>query len=630
MKRKHTEKSGYVSASVISAVAQDLSDDFEDTYNSEMACIQTQLDQLDNKTHPEFVKIREEIENWYAEQKQRIQILHEHKLDTIYREYTKEAEACDRDCEHEKRRIQAYLVSLCEELKRRLEHDKKSIELTPSGDILELKPAITRKLRRRAVGGGGGGSGVGGGGIDVSTSNPANFMYWGDLLLCSSRWPVNSTLNTRKLQKSDSHGSRDNNDENTDPVQPSSNVENESKADASIDVSATSRSNVVSSVFESTPATTIGTTRTGSTFNSTAKTNLFGSLGLNPFDGNLLSHLLASMNSSAVASSSSLANFYPNASDNVNGVNNFLPSGVNSSSCGPAAAAVAAVAAGLIIPSCSGGPTESVCLSNNVGLSPAAAVAALGCGLVPLLNNNSASSTTSARKRRHQNTTPSAQLNLLLPEHEIYADLTIIHRACSKISNTSNSTNGTVTGSRKHASHATNNNNISNNNNSNTSQLSYHSPVSPLGKCYEENISSSRMIKDSNSTIVAPLISSSNSIGSPNSFTGSEDLSVIRTNTRSTTGSVGAGVNSSTNQSNTSFSIWIDDGRLYCGHKCYQIGASVILEGRDGSSHRCAGTIVSIGVQDIAIRRSSDHGICRVTVQQLKQGRYALWPNKNE
>ncbi|KAH8875309.1 Sin3 histone deacetylase corepressor complex component SDS3 [Schistosoma japonicum] len=337
MKRKHTEKSGYVSASVISAVAQDLSDDFEDTYNSEMACIQTQLDQLDNKTHPEFVKIREEIENWYAEQKQRIQILHEHKLDTIYREYTKEAEACDRDCEHEKRRIQAYLVSLCEELKRRLEHDKKSIELTPSGG-----------------------------------------------------------------------------------------------------------------------------------------------------------------------------------------------------------------------------------------------------------------------------------------------------QACSKISNTSNSTNGTVTGSRKHASHATNNNNISNNNNSNTSQLSYHSPVSPLGKCYEENISSSRMIKDSNSTIVAPLISSSNSIGSPNSFTGSEDLSVIRTNTRSTTGSVGAGVNSSTNQSNTSFSIWIDDGRLYCGHKCYQIGASVILEGRDGSSHRCAGTIVSIGVQDIAIRRSSDHGICRVTVQQLKQGRYALWPNKNE
>ncbi|KAH8875273.1 Sin3 histone deacetylase corepressor complex component SDS3 [Schistosoma japonicum] len=536
MKRKHTEKSGYVSASVISAVAQDLndvSDDFEDTYNSEMACIQTQLDQLDNKTRPEFLKIREEIENWYAEQRQRIQILHEHKLDTIYREYTKEAEACDRDCEV---------------------------------DILELKPAITRKLRRRAVGGGGGGSGVGGGGIDVSTSNPANFMYWGDLLLCSSRWLVNSTLNTRKLQKSDSHGSRDNNDENTDPVQPSSNVENESKADASIDVSATSRSNVVSSVFESTPATTIGTTRTGSTFNSTAKTNLFGSLGLNPFDGSLLSHLLASMNSSAVASSSSLANFYPNASDNVNGVNNFLPSGVNSSSCGPAAAAVAA---GLIIPSCSGGPTESVCLSNNVGLSPAAAVAALGCGLVPLLNNNSASSTTSARKRRHQNTTPSAQLNLLLPEHEIYVDLTIIHRACSKISNTSNSTNGTVTGSRKHASHATNNNNISNNNNSNTSQLSYHSPVSPLGKCYEENISSSRMIKDSNSTIVAPLISSSNSIGSPNSFTGSEDLSVTRTNTRSTTGSVGAGANSSMNQSNTSFSIWIDDGRLYCGHKWY-------------------------------------------------------------
>ncbi|CAH8539469.1 unnamed protein product [Schistosoma rodhaini] len=654
MKRKHTEKSTYLSAPAMPTSVRgdlsDVSDDFEDTYNTEVANIQTQLDQLDNKTHPEFVKIRGEIETWYSEQKQRIHILHEHKLDTIYREYTKEAEACDRDCEHEKRRIQAYLVSLCEELKRRLEHDKKSIELTPSGDILEFKPAITRKLRRRAIGGIGSGVSVGSaGGNDVSASNPANFMYWGDLLLCGSHWPMNSNLSTR-LQKSNSNDSynstviANNNDENTDPIQSSSNLENEPKEN---DISGIPSSNTMSSVFKSTSlssslsttsaSTTTATassttTMTSATFNSTSKSNIFGTLGLNPFDGSLLSHLLASMNNNT-----SLTNFYTNSSylsntpDNINSVGDLLTNGgvAMNSSCNSTAVAVAAVAAGLIMPS---NGTGTIGLSNNIRLSP---VTALGCGLVPLLNNTNNnynhSSSTSIRKRRHQNTAPSAQLNLLLPEHEIYADLTIIHRACSKVANNTNGTSMS-SGSRKHSSHtASNNSNHTPNNTSNTSQLCCNSPLSPsLGKCYEDNCGSSRLTKDSNTSMNTPF--SSHSIGSPNSFSSVSvgDSSLTRTGAR-TTGIGHIGTSSSmNNQSNTSLSIWIDDGRLYCGHKCYQIGASVILEGRDGSSHRCTGTIASIGVQDIAIRRCSDHGICRVTVQQLKQGRYAIWPNKSE
>ncbi|VDQ02094.1 unnamed protein product [Trichobilharzia regenti] len=146
MKRKHTEKSSYLSSPVAAAAAaiqddlSDVSDDFEDTYNTKIASLQSQLDELNNKTHPEYLKIRREIENWHQEQKQRIHFLQEHKLDIIYREYNKEVDTCDQECEHEKRRIQNYLVSLCEELKRRLEHDKKNIELTPSGG--ELKAGV--------------------------------------------------------------------------------------------------------------------------------------------------------------------------------------------------------------------------------------------------------------------------------------------------------------------------------------------------------------------------------------------------------------------------------------------------------------------------------------------------------
>ncbi|CAH8493517.1 unnamed protein product [Schistosoma turkestanicum] len=206
-------------------------------------------------------------------------------------------------------------------------------------------------------------------------------------------------------------------------------------------------------------------------------------------------------------------------------------------------------------------------------------------------------------------------------------------------------------GSRKHTSNNTSN---STSNTSNPNQFHCNSPVlSPsLGKCYEENYNLNRLTKDSNLTTTTAMMmnnassssSSATTLDSPNSSFitssngGGGDLSTAAattTTTRSGTRTT-AGIHSIMNNNNPnsnatpSFSVWIDDGRLYCGNKCYQIGASIILEGRDGSSHRCTGTIASIGVQDLAIRRCSDHGICRVTVQQLKQGRYTIWPNKLE
>ncbi len=51
----------------------------------------------------------------------------------------------------------------------------------------------------------------------------------------------------------------------------------------------------------------------------------------------------------------------------------------------------------------------------------------------------------------------------------------------------------------------------------------------------------------------------------------------------------------------------------------------MILEGSHGASAgRCNGTIVAVGTQDVSIRRGSDLGVVKVTVQQLKAGRYSL------
>ncbi|CAL8084315.1 unnamed protein product [Calicophoron daubneyi] len=559
MKRKSTEKT-----SVHPVSRENLSDvsDAEETYAEKVSEIQRQLKQLDEKTHPDYLKVKRKVDAWFSEEKQRIQIVHEHKVENIRREFKKESEACDRDCELEKRRVQEYLVSLCEELKRRLEHDRKSIELTPTGDILDFKPAVTRKLRRR------------GGGGDLSGASASNFMYWGDLLLCGSGWPLSSSS---RLTQTDTRDVRSPRPGNSVADISTSHDTHDSAAEHDHD----------DQVKNPDPVTTsenTATTNSGTTSNS-SKGNLFGSLGLNLFDGSLLSHLLASMNSTS--STGAFSNPYMLTSGNGSLGSVFL----NGSSSSTAAAAMAS---GLLMPSA---------LTSN----PNSLLAALGSVALTL----GGVSQPPSKKRRQQNAPPTTQLNLLLPENDIYADLTIIHRACAKAASASGGTSGGGGGGgrKQHSHHSS----------SNSAVGSLGSPSHSSGGGHGNEGSgsgSSKSQRDANSaTGATPPLSSPGSacFGSPSPFVGESGVTARAAASPS---------------AQTGLSVWIDDGRLYCGNKCFQYGASVVLEGRDGSSQRCTGTIVAIGAQDITIRRSSDHGVCRVTVQQLKQGRYVLWPSK--
>ncbi|KAG5445865.1 Sin3 histone deacetylase corepressor complex component SDS3 [Clonorchis sinensis] len=561
LKRKASDR-----ASVSLPCTEDLSDasETDDAYEEKVQDLKRQLKQLDDKTHPDYLKVRRKAEVWLNEEKQRVQILHEHRLETIAREYKKEMEACERDCELEKRRIQEYLVSLCEELKRRLEHDKKNIELTPSGDILDFKPAVTRKLRRRA-------------GTDLPSSSSSNFLFWGDLLLCGPGWPLSAATHCKPSQTDPNHTTSELRspiptngletsvpDTNTGPTNPDAECTDGPKSLKPAD----STTSVVQSG--------------GSGPSSMKSNNLFGSLGMNLFDGSLLSHLLASINScGGGGSSGSNSYMYFNNS----GLYNFM-------SGPPSGSAAAAVAAGLLMPSA----------LNNPGSNSLAAA----LGTVAITLTGAPQSTT--KKRRQQNAPPAAQLNLLLPENDIYEDLTKIHRACAKSVNTPS-----VGGSRKNSHH-------------NTSFVggqatSFGSPSHPGVQSNSLSDGPASASMKSQKDGGTPTMNSPGSAGmsSPNPF-GLDSSTSSRVQL--------PGISCPTGSTPSGLSVWIDDGRLYCGQKCFQYGASVILEGRDGSSHRCTGTIVAIGAQDIAIRRSSDHGICRITVQQLKQGRYVLWPGK--
>ncbi|VDN44237.1 unnamed protein product [Dibothriocephalus latus] len=113
----------------------------EREYFEKLHNLTNQLRQLNEGVHPELCKASKRAENWLSDQRLRIQILHEHKIDEVHCQYEREIKVCEQDCATEKRRIREYLMSLCEDLKKRLEHDKKSIELTPTGGTLSDRPS---------------------------------------------------------------------------------------------------------------------------------------------------------------------------------------------------------------------------------------------------------------------------------------------------------------------------------------------------------------------------------------------------------------------------------------------------------------------------------------------------------
>uniref|UniRef100_A0A5K3EKK5 G_PROTEIN_RECEP_F1_2 domain-containing protein n=1 Tax=Mesocestoides corti TaxID=53468 RepID=A0A5K3EKK5_MESCO len=475
----------------------DEDNDSEKEYAEKFETFASQLKLLNERTHPEFIKSSKRIENWLADQKLRIQILHDYKIDEVHNQYDREIRTCDRDCGIEKKKIQEYLISLCEDLKRRLEHDKKSIELTATGDVLEVKPTITRKLRRRTpeVPSSIVGSSIIGGG--------SKFGYWGDIQLYSAPWSP-AAFSATALKTSTE-------------LPPSPCPPTGAAADPTDE---TPSANIVSAASTS--------------------CNIFGSLGVSVEDGNcLVGHLIASMNASA-------------------GGNGHGEVGTLSTS--GALFAQAALPNSL---SCIGGANSS-----------SASVAAVAAAIVPSLTGFTGVQT--PKRRKQLNSQPFTQLSLLLPETDIYSDLTLIHRTCGKPSSAG--------GSKKHG---------------------FDGPGSST----------------SNSSRAGGA--------SPHPSRGDETSSRRRVDTENRRESHRSSHHhhhhheSSSMEGSSGPAVWIDDGRLYIGQSCYQQGTPVYLE-----SHGCSGTVVAVGAQGVSIKRNSDTGIMRITVQQLKHGRYVLAPLK--
>ncbi|BHF62756.1 Sin3 histone deacetylase corepressor complex component SDS3 [Sparganum proliferum] len=532
----------------------------EREYFEKLHNLTNQLRQLNEGVHPELCKASKRAENWLSDQRLRIQILHEHKIDEVHCQYEREIKVCEQDCATEKRRIREYLMSLCEDLKKRLEHDKKNIELTPTGDVLELKPAVTRKLRRRTP--------------ESAASCGTKFGYWGDILLYGSSWTLPSASKT--LSSSDSGAGQS---------QPTS--------------VGTPLSPPPTKVGESEPGDQNAPTSAPASGTCGSNANLFGSLSVNVEDSSLMTHLLASLNAasdngSGVGGLSSAGAYFASSLNQSGSALSGILSGGPASSTGGSGGGLGASAFGSAGGGGGGTGSGTVGLGFLSAAAPATSAAVLGfpsaAAAAAALVGAGVGCLQPPKRRKQQTSQPFTQLTLLLPENDIYSDLTAIHRACGKppVANAASKKHGGGGSSAGCASGC----GLSVDG-SPSSRVGGSSPSSCRGDSGGRDVGSGGPVADGGSRRkeTSDACSGADNFSPPTSF--------------------------------SSPAVWIDDGRLYCGQTCFQQGASVHIEG-----HGCSGTIVAIGAQDVSIKRSSDHGIVRITVQQLKQGRYTLVPKR--
>uniref|UniRef100_A0A8C2YRW5 SDS3 homolog, SIN3A corepressor complex component n=1 Tax=Chinchilla lanigera TaxID=34839 RepID=A0A8C2YRW5_CHILA len=121
----------------------------EQMYQDKLASLKRQLQQLQEGTLQEYQKRMKKLDQQY---KERIRNAGEPmflfpQTEQVERNYIKEKKAAVKEFEDKKVELKENLIAELEEKKKMIENEKLTMELT--GDSMEVKPIMTRKLRRR-------------------------------------------------------------------------------------------------------------------------------------------------------------------------------------------------------------------------------------------------------------------------------------------------------------------------------------------------------------------------------------------------------------------------------------------------------------------------------------------------
>ncbi|KAK9975167.1 hypothetical protein ABG768_023224 [Culter alburnus] len=119
----------------------------EQMYQDRLASLKRQLQQLQEGTLQEYQKRMKKLDQQYKERLRNADLFLQLETEQVERNYIKEKKAAVKEFDDKKVELKENLIAELEEKKKMIENEKITMELT--GDSMEVKTHITRKLRRR-------------------------------------------------------------------------------------------------------------------------------------------------------------------------------------------------------------------------------------------------------------------------------------------------------------------------------------------------------------------------------------------------------------------------------------------------------------------------------------------------
>uniref|UniRef100_A0A1A9WB20 S10_plectin domain-containing protein n=1 Tax=Glossina brevipalpis TaxID=37001 RepID=A0A1A9WB20_9MUSC len=119
----------------------------EQMYQHKLASLQKQLEELKQLTHPEYLRRLKKLEYQFKERLRLNEIYRDYLKECVERDYILEKKAAEKEYEEKKVDLKDNILTDFEERRKLIENERFSLELT--NDSMEIKPTVTRKLRRR-------------------------------------------------------------------------------------------------------------------------------------------------------------------------------------------------------------------------------------------------------------------------------------------------------------------------------------------------------------------------------------------------------------------------------------------------------------------------------------------------
>ncbi|XP_017775606.1 PREDICTED: sin3 histone deacetylase corepressor complex component SDS3 [Nicrophorus vespilloides] len=119
----------------------------EQMYQDKLATLKKKLQQLEDGTHYEYTRKVKKLNEQYEERNRLNNIYREYMMECVERDYIIEKKAAVKEYEEKKVELKENLISDFEDKRKTIEAERFTMELT--GDSMEVKPVMTRKLRRR-------------------------------------------------------------------------------------------------------------------------------------------------------------------------------------------------------------------------------------------------------------------------------------------------------------------------------------------------------------------------------------------------------------------------------------------------------------------------------------------------